>query len=86
MRTSFELKTTASTMAEAAENATKILAKFLGVPESAVVDKVNVELKIQMPEDVKTIEDIDAVSTAGGFVVSIYGLLKQGYVLPFGTK
>ena len=86
MRTSFELKTTASTMTEAAENATKILAKFLGVPESAVVDKVNVELKIQMPEDVKTIEDIDAVSTAGGFVVSIYGLLKQGYVLPFGIK
>lgn len=85
MRTSFELKTTASTMTEAMESATKILAKFLEISEDSVSDKVNVELKIQMPEEVKTIEDIDAVSTAGGFVVSIYGSLKQG-LLPFGVK
>lgn len=86
MRTSFELKTTASTMTEAVESATRILARFLEVPESAVADKVNVELKVQMPEEVKTIEDIEAISVAGGFVVSIFGSLKQGYVLPFGVK
>lgn len=86
MRTSFELKTTASNMDEAIKNSTKILAKFLSVPEDSISDHVNVELKVQLPEEVKTLNDVELVTEAGVFLVSIYGSIKQGHVLPFGVK
>lgn len=85
MRTSFELKTTASTLEEAMESAKTIISKFLDIPVTEVEDRVNLELKIQMPET-NSLQDIDNVVLAGGFVVGIYGSIKQGYGFPLGAK
>lgn len=85
MRTSFELKTTAFTLEEAMESAKTIISKFLEIPASEVEERVTLELKIQMPES-SSLQDIDSVITAGGFVVGIYGSIKQGYGFPLGAK
>lgn len=85
MRTSFELKTTAFTLEEAMISAKEIIGKFLGISAAEVEDRVNIELKIQMPNS-ESLQDIDNITSAGGFVVGIYGSVKQGYVLPFGIN
>lgn len=83
MRTSFELKTTASSFDEAVLESRKLVCKFLNIKDSELDDKVSLELKVQLPK-AETAEDIDAVVSSGKFVVMIYGSVKQSVVKPFG--
>ncbi len=83
MRTSFELKLVASNFEEAKLSATKEVAKFLGIEDSEVHDKVSLELKISYPK-AETISEIEQSVLAGVFLVTVYGALKQSSAKPFG--
>jgi hypothetical protein len=83
MRTSFELKLVASTLAEAQELATKEIAKFLGVELSDVAEKVSIELKVSYPK-AETINEIEQTLAAEIFQITVFGSVKQSTVKPFG--
>ncbi len=51
MRTSFELKYSASDYEEARKAANLHISQFLGIPSGSVEDKVDVELKVELVED-----------------------------------
>ncbi len=83
MRTSFELKILASTLDKAKKTAIAEVGRFLGIPETEVVDKVSLELKISYPE-AETIPEIENAVETGIFLVTVYGSLKQSVAKPFG--
>lgn len=83
MRTSFELKTTASSFDEAVRESRKLVCKFLRIEDIELDDKVSLELKIQLPK-AETVDDINAAVSDGQFVVIVYGSVKQSVVKPFG--
>jgi hypothetical protein len=83
MRTSFELKLVASTLAEAQELATKEIAKFLGVESSDVAEKVSIELKVSYPK-AETIDEIEQTIASEIFQITVFGSVKQSTVKPFG--
>lgn len=69
MRTSFELKFTASDYQSAKEAATSHISKFLGITPQEVEEKVDTELKVELSE--------------GRYEVTAYSKLKSTFV-PFG--
>ena len=83
MRTSFELKISAETLAEAKETALEHVGLFLGLPKEEVLDNVNLELKVSYPE-AKTFADIASNMDTPLFVVTVYGSVKQSVAKPFG--
>lgn len=83
MRTSFELKTIATSFDQAVLESRKLVCSFLNISDSELDDKVSLELKVQLPKS-ETAEDIAAAVADGKFVVMIYGSVKQSVVKPFG--
>ena len=83
MRTSFELKLLANTYEEAKTSATKEVARFLGIPENQVEEKVSLELKISYPK-AETLVEIEESVRSEVFQVTVYGSVKQSVAKPFG--
>lgn len=83
MRTSFELKLLAETLAEAKKSALTEVGKFLSIPEDEVEERVSLELKISYPK-AESLVEIEEVVKAGFFQVTVYGSLKQSVAKPFG--
>jgi hypothetical protein len=83
MRTSFELKITASNIKEAKATAIQKISSFLSIEESKVSDEVNMELKVSYPE-AKTLAEITQAEDSNIFVVTVYGSVKQSVAKPFG--
>lgn len=83
MRTSFEFKIFADDITEAKSVATEKVAKFLGLPETTLLDNVTMELKVSYPE-AKTLADIASHMDGNTFVVTVFGSVKQTAGKPFG--
>lgn len=83
MRTSFELKIAASNLEEAKSEALTVVASFLQIDKEAVLDNVNLELKVSYPE-AKTYADIAANADTPLFVITVYGSVNQSVTRPFG--
>lgn len=83
MRTSFELKISASDITEAKEEAIKKVAKFLNLPEDNLLDHVNMELKVSYPES-KTLIEVGQNMDSDVFIVTVFASVKQSVTKPFG--
>ena len=71
MRTSFELKFTATDYQSATDAAMNHISRFLGIESSEVKDKVDVELKVELLDS--------------KFEVTAHGKLKNGSVITPGS-
>lgn len=83
MRTSFELKISATDITEAKKEATKSISKFLNLPEEDLLDHVNIELKVSYPK-ADTLVEIGENMDSEYFIVTVFGSVKQSVAKPFG--
>jgi len=84
VRTSFELKILATTVKEAKKTAIEEIATFLEIEESEVLDSVNIELKVSYAEAKTRSEIAQEQDDLNGFVVTVFGSVKQSVTKPFG--
>ena len=66
MRTSFELKFVSTDYESAVNGAVLNIARFLGIPTEEVLDKVDVELKVELNE--------------GSFLITAFGKIKTNFI------